>query len=268
MTLDYRSLFSFGILGTAVACLSGTFAFGAAIQWGAPQTISAESDVLTSGTLEFAYNIGGSGTAGATVNGVAFTPFVVDFSFSPVTNGQLTLSTFHQFSQQSQTPIPLIGGTSNGSGSAPYALLTGAYKSLLSTSVKAYSGINEFLRLDANVSGLTIGRSYVIELWSNNSNSSTGLFSLDAPQVIVDPNSTNASGGVGQFLSGTFIADAVTQSFSFSTNFSSAPIEFSAIQLRSVAVPEMSTLALVSACALSLPVFTQRRRPACQLRSF
>ena len=45
------------------------------ITWGSATNISGNSDVSTSGTLMYAYNIGGAGVSSATVNTVTFASY-------------------------------------------------------------------------------------------------------------------------------------------------------------------------------------------------
>ncbi len=174
------------LLSITVSLSSGTFAAGAVVDWGAPQTISGDTDVLTSGTLEFAYNLGGTGTASTTLNGQTFAPFVVSTPTPSVTIGRLNVATFNPLDP---TPISMSGIVGATSNSAPYSLLSANYKAL-------------------------------------------------------------ASGGVGQHVAGTFVANATTQSINFSTG-GSGQIVFNAIQLRASAVPELSSFGLLAACSLA-----------------
>lgn len=56
----------------------------ATIIWGSPTTVAGDSDVDTTGTLVYAYNIGPSGVQATTINGVVFNalafPGQLDFS--------------------------------------------------------------------------------------------------------------------------------------------------------------------------------------------
>ncbi|MFM7244596.1 MAG: hypothetical protein ACKO40_10575 [Planctomycetaceae bacterium] len=75
--LGSRSLVQAGV-ATAIAVASVGLAkpvSAATIAWGTPTTVTGDSDVDTTGTLVYAYNIGPNGVQSTTVSGVLFNAF-------------------------------------------------------------------------------------------------------------------------------------------------------------------------------------------------
>jgi hypothetical protein len=100
------------------------------------------------------------------------------------------------------------------------------------------------------MSGLTVGHQYVFEFWVNGSNSAgTDNFRTTATapnSVSLDDNTTNAIGGTGQFVIGTFTCGDPTEVISFTGTDSTQAPTVNAFQLRDLTVvPEPSTLALL-----------------------
>jgi len=101
---------------------------------------------------------------------------------------------------------------------------------------------------------------------SNVSNFNRQTFISGGPGLFVNTSATSTStgaGGVGQFVTGTFTADATTQTIStFGGAANSATSGYrnqpSAIQIR--AVPEPSTLALASLGIIGVGTWFGRRR--------
>ena len=108
------------------------------------------------------------------------------------------------------------------------------------------------------ISGLTVGETYSIQYWASDSRTNganremtlTGL----APVTLI-PNTTNAGGGVGQYVLGQFVADAATQSFAAAPsvqNFAYA----NALQIR--IVPEPTQMVSVAAIGAALGMWRMR----------
>jgi len=93
------------------------------------------------------------------------------------------------------------------------------------------------------LNGLTVGQEYEVQVWVNDSrdrNDWSHRFSMiDGTANQIDHNVVDAHGGLGQYIIGTFIADAGTQAFVLT---SSVP-QLNAIQLRSMW--ELTTLGLI-----------------------
>lgn len=238
-----------------VAGVAHRGAQAAPIIWGAPQTITGEADVSTSGTLVYAYNIGEEGVPFTTINGVLFNSF--EFPTDGVTSTASTGSvTFTE-------SVGALNGTLGlGSMANPYAGLDAAYRVLLdsggfATAVDVMSG---------TLGDLTIGQIYDLQVWTSNAamltvlGSNLQLTTLAATnEVTLDANTTNADGGIGQYVIGRFTADATSQVFTLTGQ--NVPTDLpllNGFQVR--AVPEPSTYALALAGLAGGAVLRRRRR--------
>ena len=202
----------------------------------------------TTGTLIGAFNIGGlPSVATTTVNGTTFTG--LSFSGPSVTSGNFSFTKPGGFSS--------INGATNANPS--FSLLSAQYRALLSS--EAGSGRTSPITL--TMSGLTEGATYQFEWWSNDT-VDTGAFITTATAggaVTLLSNTGGASGGLGQFALGTFVADATNvQTIVFSST--GGPSIIDGIQLRQTVVPEPSTWALLSLGLPALLAFRRRNRKA------
>jgi hypothetical protein len=219
------------------------------IAWSSPSTIAADTDVSTAGSLVYAYNIGGTLVNPTTINGVTFSAFPIVDGGTSTTSGSLTVQGFNN------EPMSTAGGT--GSGNAPFANLSANYQSMLGDAVQKSSGTIHFL--DLTLLNLTVGQTYSLQVWTNNSNpvvQSASLWDFFGDHVQgLDINTTDAIGGVGQYLFGTFTADAATEPF-FVHGEGTASVNgiINGLQLR--AVPEPATIGLFACAAI---LFLQRR---------
>jgi predicted secreted protein len=214
----------------------------AVINWGSPVTISGTTDIDTVGTLFQASNFAGSAT---TVNGVLFDAFNVADGNGTVGNigitGGQNITTFGE------------GGPATAYGSLP-----SEYQELLKTGI--------IFGATVTIQNLTIGVDYLIQFMANDSRLATAsqdrTVSLNTNQVTLDINSTNAEGGVGQWVRGTFTADATTQSF---TVDGSSHAYSNAMQVRTIAVPEPTQMVSVAAIGSALGMWRMRklRRDGC-----
>ncbi|MCW1923139.1 autotransporter-associated beta strand repeat-containing protein [Luteolibacter arcticus] len=87
------------------------------------------------------------------------------------------------------------------------------------------------------MNSLTVGRQYLVQIWCDDSRGfdyTSNLSSTGGNTVVVDYNTTNVDGGLGQYVTGTFTASGATQAFTLS----GSPIinVLNAIQLRDVTV--------------------------------
>ena len=202
----------------------------APITWGAPTTISGDSDVSTDGTLVAAFNMNGPAV---TVNGVTFASFTYPFMATTATNGNFTFT---------ESPGHMLAESNLGAANPPFNGLSANYQSLLSTAVST----DDNNTLTLNINGLTIGQQYEFEFFVNGSNTAgTDNFRTIASatnSVTLDDNTTNAVGGVGQFVIGTFTASSSSEFITFNgTDTTQAPT-INAFELR--AVPEPATMSI------------------------
>jgi hypothetical protein len=80
---------------------------------------------------------------------------------------------------------------------------------------------------------------------------------LTGSSTVLDYNTTEAVGGVGQFAIGTFTADSTSQVLGFSSPTETP--QLNGLSLRVTAVPEPSTYALVLGGILNLSLIRRRR---------
>jgi hypothetical protein len=245
---------------TAAMWLAGPAPTQAAlVTWGSATDITGDSDVSLNGSLVAAFNFGGGDV---TVNGVTFTSFVAG---SPrvlsMTVGDATLSIFDENSNHT------LENFDTSSTSAPFTSLSSDYQTLLGTSTgHVFGDWPQTLSL----AGLTIGQTYEFEAWVNDSDisgfSSYDL-SIDGGDVYLDPNTARDStsgevvaGGLGQFVIGTFVADASSQVLTMERGEVGGGLN--GFQLRSVAasVPEPGTLALLGLGFAGLASARRRRQ--------
>jgi len=244
---------------------SGSISSAAVINWGSAQTISGDSDVSTTGSLLYAYNIGNSAVQATTVNGVTFAPFVFPDRSAFVTSSGTGSVTFTEFGGA------LWGIATLGAGSTPYSNLSSDYRTLLDFG----GGATPYETITAALGGLTIGQQYQLQWWASNAANirSPGDYDLVSTQasatnqVTLDDNVTDAVGGLGQFVIGTFTADSTTQTLTFE-GVAGDPL-INAFQVRAVpepsAVPEIDPNSLGSVLALvlgSLGLLERRRLKA------
>jgi hypothetical protein len=175
------------------------------ITWGTPLRISGDSDVQTNGTVFAAYTFGSPAPPSVTVNGILFSPFLAP-GVPTVTVGNLTLSTTGGATVNGHTDI-------FGSGSAPFASLSSAYQTLLSSDANTTT-MDVPAPLTVTIGGLTLGQKYQVELWTNDSrgnNRFETLTGINPPTLGFDLN--GEGGEVGQFVIGTWTATSTTQTF-------------------------------------------------------
>lgn len=240
--------------GISLALMGGAFstAQAALVSWGSATNISGDSDVSTNGSLVSAFNFGSN--TSVTVNGVVFAgmqigaPQVVSVQIGGV----------HTLAINPERQDHTLKNFSTGSSVSPFTSLSVDYQTLLSSSAgSSFADRNNFLTLG----GLTIGQSYEFQTWVNDATvSGCCSYGINFDGVDLDPNTLlDASfdvvaGGLGQFVIGTFFADAATQEFSYVRGEIEGGIN--GFQLRALTtpttVPEPGSLFLVGVAALGL----------------
>lgn len=217
------------------------------VTWSDPTQIGGASDVSTTGSLIGAYNVGGVGVPSTTVNGVAFQSFAT-------TGGTGSFGNFITIGSG------FIGqsNTDGGSSAAPFSTLPAAYQTLLQSYSVPFAGT-----ITMTIAGLTIGAQYQFQCWSNVSSDmfSHGLTATARNSITLFSNDDHAQGGLGEWVIGTFTADAATQSITFEGDGDGGVLN--AFQLRRLgatsAVPETGGTMALLGCAL-VGLFVAQRR--------
>ena len=177
------------------------------ITWSAPTNISGDADVVTTGSLVAARNFSQTQVS-PTVNGVFFDIF-------PIPNGGNGAAGITGVATLAYTNAE-SSDTAYGSTAAPFSALSSSYQTLLGSGAGSSTGA----ALTLTLLGLTNGDVYLFQWWTNDSglvfggvNSTTASATNS---VTLDENTTNAVGGLGQWVTGTFTASGTSQAITFS----------------------------------------------------
>jgi len=233
----------------------------AVVTWQPVSTIAGDSDVNNTGTLVASYTF--CLTYAGTINGVGFTVslnnYVMASSWTLAGSGGNTLASSGPSAGQD---LQIVDGV--GSPSDPYQSLDFNYEVLLFSGV--YPGNTS--QMTFMLSGLTTDQDYLVEFWVNDSRltgstefRSQTITSGSATSGVMDFNSTNSEGGLGQFVIGTFTADAASQAFvidGIAAPETVAVAQLNAIQVR--AIPEPGSLALLVVGGVAVLTLAKRFR--------
>lgn len=232
--------------------------------WTVTTITGNESDVSTTGTSFRAYNFNAAATVD--INGVSFTNVAAFTSVGTTSSpGSHSVADAHTL-----TPLPgsenrtVVGNTTTGN--LPVTVTSTAYQSLLSGDIRVggANGVSDPDIPDGNawritLENLAVGTTYQVQLWFNDSRSTTGSARtgrLLSTNILVDYNTTNATGGLGQYAIGTFTADGSSQDIDFrSSTDENVAAMLNGYQLR--IIPEPSAVLLG---AVGMGVFAGRRR--------
>lgn len=241
---------SFGIVSPAIA------GAGFSVTWGAQKNITGDSDVSLIGNLVYAYKFVPTAIGDTTVNGVAFSEFVVPDNESSVDVGAVRISESVGF---------LKGSGFYDSSNNPFSNLSTGYQQLLRYAVTATAPSTITLQLGL----LTIGHTYDFQWWSNNSTTDSGwndttATATNSVTLISNSGFLNApfspvEGGLGQYAIGRFTATNTTHLINF--NGTSVFPLINAFQLRSVSlvVPEPSML-VIAVSGFAFGTFSKRKQ--------
>ena len=213
----------------SLACLASSHA--SLITWGTAQNITGDSDVATNGTFNRAYVFG---NVSWTVNGVTFDSFTGNASGD-------TMSFLNQ-----------DGAFGDGAPGTPYRDLSVPYQNLL-----YYGAWDSSATASFTLNSLIAGYEYQVQIFANDSRSlgSGRSMALTGSSTLLDYNTTDAVGGVGQFAIGTFTADSTIQELLFSS--STETPQLNGLSLR--VIPEPSTWAMLSLGLMSILALRRRR---------
>jgi hypothetical protein len=248
-----------------LAALAVTQVQAGVVTWQTPVTISGDTDVSTEGTLERAYNMGGAAT---TVNGVTFGHFAQNGDADGFASG-----TYQTWTVDNTTlgdgSKELYNPSSRGSTSAPFSGLSANYQSLLKDANYNTVDWSNISPLVLALNGLTIGQPYLFQSWFQDAAQADAyhiqnVTSGGATSATMQCNTSNADGGVGQYVIGTFMADATSQVVTFTGL--AAPehsTEIAGFQLRaipSLPTPEPNTLFMAVSGLIGLLAYAWRKR--------
>lgn len=249
------------VFALATFAVVGRGAAAATVNWGPATTIAGDADVTNAGTVFAAANFGDATVTPTTVNGVPFAAFPVGQYVASAAAGRLTVQETLAAQGYRLVGSDTIGRPATAT-SAPFANLSAAYRALIGPGIYSI-GTSDIL---LTVSGLTPGAAYRIQLFDNvaSANTAADLVNGTAGRRLRD-NTTGADGGLGQFVTGTFTADATTQSVTITgdaaggslLNYAPLPV-LNAVAV--TAVPEPTAAAAAAAVGLSLFVGRRRRQ--------
>ena len=187
-------------------------AHAALFSWGAATNIANDSDVLSTGALVGAFNVGDGAVPSATVNGVAFSPFAVNSSVGPVSNvsvGNFNLATADFFASDN---------TLYGSANSPFSGLSSGYQSLLRSATTVSNFAINPATFSLTMSSLTLGHQYKFEWFASTSLPGSIMHASAAGSTVtLNDNVSGLDGGLGQYAIGTFTADSASQVVAFSS---------------------------------------------------
>jgi hypothetical protein len=189
----------------------------AEVAWGPPTNISGDSDVSLNGTHLTAVNPGLYGSVGqaTTVNGVDF------IAWAP-SGGGIPTDPSRRFTLAPAAGFGIFTTSGLGFGAAPFSTLSAPYRVLLDGADYASNpGQTQFNgSITMTINHLVVGSEYEFQWWFNDPRPfSTGpvTAATGVTSVSLDPNTSDAAGGLGQYAIGTFTADASTQDILYST---------------------------------------------------
>lgn len=230
--MNFRNIITsaHGTLVAGVIVLAAiSTAQAAPISWGAATRITGDTDVSTNGVLVTARNLNGAAT---TVNTVSFETL----NFGSVTD--------------------------TSSGTAPFTGLSAAYQELLGT---AFSSSLDF---ELGILGLTVGQLYEFQVWSNNS-ADEFHYGVKVGDSASFSNSVLLSSGsgpldnylLGQYVIGTFTADATSQAIYFRPD-EVANVNGFQLRATNAAVPEPDAILIFGAGLAGLAATRLGRKKA------
>jgi hypothetical protein len=186
-----------------------------------------------------------------------FSASLADSHFGEASGVSRTASSSAKSAAASSGPSGDLGTT----GVAPYNTHSGAYRTILSSG----GGSGSAGTITNTLGGLTIGRQYQLQWWASDAARGSGFLLFGSVlatvtnTVSLDPNTTDAVGGLGQFVIGSFTADSTTQSLTFDGVSTGMPL-VNAFQVRAVPEPSTCAMALAGLACGGCTMFRRRNR--------
>lgn len=192
-----------------------------AIAWGLANAISGEADVATNGTLDRATNLtrnGGTYDVDAVVNGVTF-------SHAPYSGTTTTLANGDTLVTSDGSTIGAYEGF--GGDRAPFNQLPANYQTMLRSGYYNDGDVQTAAttaRDTLTLNNLTPGAEYLFQVWVNDyrlnnlGQENPGLVTVvsdGTSSVTLEDNVNDVLGGVGEYVTGSFTADATSKAITF-----------------------------------------------------
>jgi len=250
--LNHRAL-PLAALALATACgLNSAQAFS--VVWDTAKNTTADTDVVTTGTLVRAVAASGSAGNGATVNGVVFTPY------ASTASNTYSYSGYTQYNTQSWGTggwTDSLAKTPPATNSWGIACREGYYANIPPSGLSvAYKKILAGTRdsgapTTMTLGGLTDGQSYLVQLWTCDTRG------LGGRTMYLDGNPTTAmltarsDGDPGQYIIGRFVAAGTEQTFTLTD-----AVVVTAYQLRTIDPPPADPVVAIISPADTATVFT------------
>ncbi|MDF7809214.1 hypothetical protein P4E94_17350 [Pontiellaceae bacterium B12219] len=187
------------LLSGAASC-----ALGAEITWGTVYNITGDTDVSTNGISIFAASFDDD-TPSVTVNGVTFQGGV----------GASTVRDSSAYGDALNYSVNNDHSSAFTSASEPFASLSVDYQELLNGAI--YSTLSSTVSVEMVIGNLTSNQEYEIQLWLNDPRIGTDRTITVDDVTTLEYSVGQVAGSPGQYVTGTFVADAETQAFDLST---------------------------------------------------
>ena len=192
------------------------------VEWEAPCDVTGDSDIDTTGAFRYAYGIAPDvapyNSATTTVNGVTF--FVGSRAANGWRGADLKLQGFDS-SQNANNLAWAAGIATDGDISANYRNMLGC--GLYSTVSPCAASLT--------LRRLIPGRRYLVQLWCSRGGAAATVETLTIDDAVTLSTSGSAS-GAGQYVKGTFTANADTQMISLKGN--NGVVCFNMVQVRDI----------------------------------
>ncbi|WPJ97078.1 hypothetical protein SH580_05080 [Coraliomargarita algicola] len=224
--------------------LLASWSHAAEITWGSATNITGDSDVSTDGSLVVAASFN-TGFASIVVNDVTFAGG----------GNNANMRDSDTYGAALSYDVTKNADAAYAEDVSPFNALSPNYQNLLGSGLWDDSGSTAEA---FTIGGLSINQEYQIQIWAQDARSGkegNALTIAGAEGVSMLYTDRDTAGGLGQYVIGTFTADAATQSFTFDVD---SNWHVNAVQVRSI--PEPQTFSLLAASCALLFVMCNRRK--------